>query len=186
MKLVIIEGTDNTGKDTIISKLLEIYPTSTVIHCGKPVTKKYSSQEQDELFKLYANNIVNKLYDNTHIIIMNRSHIGEYVYGTMYRTRDETEVADMIENINNILLSRKDLDIKYIQLLCTSEKLLHRNEDGKSLSNGNNILILEEVEKFKEIYIHCNIPKKIINVNDGDEFRSRNDIFKDVLKFINE
>lgn len=186
MKLVIIEGTDNTGKDTIISKLLEIYPTSTVIHCGKPVTKKYSSQEQDELFRLYANNIVNKLYDNTHIIIMNRSHIGEYVYGTMYRIRDEIDVADMIENINNILLSREDLDIKYVQLLCTSEKLLHRNEDGKSLSNGNNDLILEEVEKFKEIYVHCNIPKKIINVNDGDEFRSRNDIFKDVLKFINE
>ena len=41
MKLIIIEGTDNTGKDTLISKILEKYPTATVIHCGKPITKKF-------------------------------------------------------------------------------------------------------------------------------------------------
>ena len=51
MKLIIIEGTDNTGKDTLISKILEKYPTATVMHCGKPITKKYSSKEQDELFR---------------------------------------------------------------------------------------------------------------------------------------
>ena len=43
MKLIIIEGTDNTGKDTLIAKLLEKYPTATLIHCGKPLTKKYSA-----------------------------------------------------------------------------------------------------------------------------------------------
>ena len=72
MKLIIIEGTDNTGKDTLISKILEKYPTATVIHCGKPITKKYSSKEQDELFRIYAENIVEGKYDNTHVIIMNR------------------------------------------------------------------------------------------------------------------
>ena len=132
MKLIIIEGTDNTGKDTIISKLLEIYPTSTVIHCGKPITKKYSSQEQDELFKLYANNIVNKLYDNTHIIIMNRSHIGEYVYGTMYRKRDEIDVADMdvlVQAVDfhlGVAQSEFGIRVPLVEYACLVRVLLHR------------------------------------------------------------
>ena len=188
MKLIIIEGTDNTGKDTLISKILEKYPTATIIHCGKPLTKKYSSEEQDELFKLYANNIVNKKYDNTHVIIMNRSHIGEYVYGVLYRNRSKDEVEEMIFNVNDILSYKKDLEIKYIQLLSKSESLLKNNEDGKSLSNGNATKILKEAEQFEEIFNLINIPdneKKLIYVNDGDKFRNREDIFNEAFRFIN-
>ncbi len=188
MKLVIIEGTDNTGKDTLISKLLEKFPTATLIHCGKPFSKKYSSKEQDELFKIYAKNIIEGKYDNTHIIIMNRSHIGEYVYGVLYRHRDADEVEHMIIDINNILYSRKDLTIKYIQLLCSSEELLHNNEDGKSLSNGNIDNINQEVLMFHNIFDNTNIldyDKKLIFVNDGDKFKTREHIFNEVIKFIN-
>ena len=188
MKLIIIEGTDNTGKDTLISKILEKYPTATIIHCGKPLTKKYSSNEQDELFKLYANNIVNKKYDNTHVIIMNRSHIGEYVYGVLYRNRSKDEVGEMIIDINKILYSRKDLEIRYIQLLSNSENLLRNNEDGKSLSNGNAEKILKEAHQFEEIFNLINIDdkcKKLIYVNEGDSFRSREDIFNEAWRFIN-
>ena len=188
MKLIIIEGTDNTGKDTLISKILEKYPTANIIHCGKPLTKKYSSQEQDELFNVYANNIVNKKYDSAHVIIMNRSHIGEYVYGVLYRNRDAEEVKNMLININNILYSRKDLSIRYIQLLSNSENLLKNNEDGKSLSNGNIEKINKEAKQFKEIFDNINInesDKKLIYVNYGDSFRSREDIFNEAWRFIN-
>ena len=188
MKLIIIEGTDNTGKDTLISKILEKYPTATVIHCGKPITKKYSSKEQDELFRIYAENIVEGKYDNTHVIIMNRSHIGEYVYGVLYRNRSKDEVGEMIFNVNDILSYRKDLEIRYIQLLSKSENLLRNNEDGKSLSNGNVEKILKEAEQFEEIFNMINISdneKKLIYVNDGDKFRSREDIFNEAFRFIN-
>ena len=189
MKLIIIEGTDNTGKDTLISKILEKYPTATVIHCGKPVTKKYSSKEQDELFRIYAENIVEGKYDNTHIIIMNRSHIGEYVYGVLYRHRDKDEVEKMINNINDILYYRDDINIKYIQLLSSSKELLKNNEDGKSLSNGNIEKINIEADKFKEIFDNINIKdsdKHLIYVNEGNIFRSREDIFNEAYRFINE
>ena len=188
MKLIIIEGTDNTGKDTLISKILEKYPTATIIHCGKPLTKKYSSEEQDELFKVYARNIVERKYDNTHIIIMNRSHIGEYVYGVLYRNRDIEDVEKMLIDVNNILYSRKDLTIRYIQLLSNSENLLRNNEDGKSLSNGNIEKINKEAKQFKEIFDNINIKdsdKRLIYVNEGDSFRSREDIFNEAWKFIN-
>ena len=184
MKLIIIEGTDNTGKDTIISKILERFPTTTLIHCGKPFSKKYSAKEQDQLFSTYVNNIVKGKYDSTHCIIMNRSHIGEYVYGTLYRNRNELEVLKMIIENNRILTSDENLEIRYVQLLCTSDKLLSNNEDGKSLSEGKLDKISIEIKKFKEIFDCCNIPKKLVYVNSGDNFRTRESIFNEVWKFI--
>ena len=184
MKLIIIEGTDNTGKDTLISKIMERYPIVTVMHCGKPFSKKFSGKEQDLLFNVYADSIVNGDYDSSHVIIMNRSHIGEYVYGTLYRNRDQNEVADMILDIDNKLVSRKDLVVKYVQLVCTSEMLLMQNEDGKSLSNGDSKGIITETNKFGEIYQKSLLNKKMIKVNNEDKFRSREDIFNEVWKFI--
>lgn len=184
MKLIIVEGTDNTGKDTIISKILEYYPTSTIIHCGKPFSNKYSIKEQDELFDLYANNIINGLYKNTHIIIMNRSHIGEFVYGRLYRNREPISTIQMIENIDNKLLNCHNLEVKYIQLLSSSMELLHRNEDNKSLSKGDVEKIKLERQYFEEIFDLSKLNKKLIYVNNGDEFRNINDIVNEVVKFI--
>jgi len=185
MKLIIIEGTDNTGKDTLISKLLEKYPTSTLIHCGKPCSSKFSDNEQDKLFNTYASNIVLNTYKNTHVIIMNRSHIGEYVYGVMYRNRNKDEVRRMIENIDRQFINCKDLEVYYVQMLCSSEYLLHKNEDSKSLSNGNVDKINEERKLFEEIFQSSILNKHIIYVNNGDNFRSREEIFNEVWKFVN-
>ena len=168
MKLIIIEGTDNTGKDTIISKLLERFPTTTLIHCSKPFSKKFSDKEQDQLFKAYIENIVNGSYDSTHCIIMNRSHIGEFVYGTLYRNRPVDDVCKMIFKLNNKLLERKDLDIRYVQLVCTSEKLLQKNEDGKSLSDNDENLIELERTEFEKGYDYSLIDKKIYYEVDSD------------------
>lgn len=186
MKLIIIEGTDNTGKDTLIQKILENFPTTTIIHCGKPFSKKYSSKEQDKLFDAYITNIVNKKYDNTHAIIMNRSHIGEYVYGILYRDRTPDEIGNMIIRLNEKLTKREDLDIRYVQLVCTSKKLLSDNEDGKSLSQGIDYKISLETDKFQEIFKYCNLPKKLVYVNKGDEFRTKESIFNEVWKFIDD
>ena len=185
MKLIIIEGTDNTGKDTLISKILERYSITTIIHCGKPKSKTNPSSEQDNLFEKYANSIVNKYFDNSDVIIMNRSHIGEYVYGTLYRGRSLEEVEKMISYINDILNSNKYLDVYYIQLICTSAELLNKNDDGKSLSNGRADRILKESELFLDIFNKVNLNKKLIYVNDNDQFRLREDIFNEAINFIN-
>lgn len=185
MKLIIIEGTDNTGKDTLISKILERYSITTIIHCGKPKSKTNPSSEQDNLFEKYANSIVNKYFDNSDVIIMNRSHIGEYVYGTLYRGRSLEEVEKMISHINDILNYNKYLDVYYIQLICTSAELLNKNDDEKSLSNGCADRILKEFELFLDIFNKVNLNKKLIYVNDGDQFRLREDIFNEAINFIN-
>jgi thymidylate kinase len=186
MKLIIIEGTDNTGKDTLISKIIERYSIVTIIHCGKPYSKKYSSIEQDVLFNAYCDAIINNEFSSSNIIIMNRSHIGEYVYGTLYRNRSKKEVMNMIYDINNKFNSKKDLEVYYIQMICGSAKLLKDNEDGQSLSCGKADKILRESELFKEAYDDMNIEnKKLIYVNNGDQFRTREDIFTEAINFIN-
>ena len=115
---------------------------------------------------------------------MNRSHIGEFVYGTLYRNRPVDDVYQMVFKLNNKLNERKDLDIRYVQLVCTSEKLLQKNEDGKSLSEGADYRISMETSKFQEIFKCCDFPKKLVYINNGDEFRSRESIFDEVWKFI--
>ena len=184
MKVIIIEGTDNTGKDTLISKIMEKYETMTVIHCGKPKSKTNPSEEQDNLFNFYADSIIDHKYDNTDVIIMNRSHIGEYVYGVLYRHRDPNEVLKMILDVDTKLIKANNVTVKYVQLECTSDKLLNRNEDGKSLSQGKAERIHKETELFTEAYVKSFLQKKLVYVNDGDNFRSREDIFNEVWEFI--
>lgn len=185
MKIIIIEGTDNTGKDSLISRILEEYPTATLIHCSKPYSKNnnLAAIEQDTLFQTYINAINSGVYSGTHVLILNRSWIGEYVYGVIYRGRNSDEVKRNILNYEKQLINQ---EVYYIQLLSTSSELLNKNEDNKSLSNGNITLIAEEVQRFEDIFEASSIKnKKLIYVNDGDKFRSKESIQSEVLKFIN-
>ena len=46
--------------------------------------------------------------------------------------------------------------------------------------------ILKETSLFYEIFDKSQIKKKMIVVNNGDEFRDKNEILKEALDFINE
>ena len=90
---------------------------------------------------------------------------------------------------HRFLENHTELEIKYIQLLSSSKELLKNNEDGKSLSNGNVEKINTEANQFKEIFDKINIKesdKHLIYVNEGNVFRSREDIFNEAYRFINE
>lgn len=185
MKLIIVEGTDNIGKDTVISKLCELFDTVTLIHCGSPKSKVFQSQNQDKLFETYAYNIVHGLYDNTDCVIMNRSHIGEFVYGQLYRGRHELIVSEMINNIDKILLSSPILTVKYIQLLSSSIELRKKYDDNKSLSKMNDKLMKKENELFLKAYENSVLDKCLIYVNDEDGFLPKEEIFQEVVNFLN-
>ena len=186
LKLIIIEGTDNIGKDTIISKLCELFDTVTLIHCGSPKTKVFQSQYQDKLFETYAHNIVHGLYDNTDCVIMNRSHIGEYVYGQLYRGRSAEDIKKMISHVDYLLLSSPLLTVKYVQLLSSSIELRKKYDDNKSLSKMNDNLMKKENELFLEAYENSPLDKHLIYVNDEDGFLPKEKIFQEVINFLNK
>jgi len=185
MKVIIIEGTDNIGKDSLISRIIEEFPTTTLIHCSVPYSKNnnIAAKEQDLLFRSYVDAINNGSYGNTHCVILNRSWIGEYVYGVMYRNRDETDITCKINQWEDELMQHND--VYYIQLLSTSSTLLQRNEDDKSLSNGDVTKIVEETTRFENIFKCSNIiNKKLIYVNEDNKFKSKETIQHTVLRFI--
>ena len=91
-----------------------------------------------------------------------------------------------LNRFNDIINVMTILDgVYYIQLVNDSVKLALSNDDGNSISNDKDNII-KEIELFKEVYELSNINKKLIKVNDGDEFRDKNDILNEVLNFINE
>lgn len=185
MKIIIIEGTDNIGKDSLISRIIEEFPTTTLIHCSVPYAKNniIAAKEQDLLFQSYVDAINNGLYSNTHCVILNRSWIGEYVYGVMYRKRDDNDITTKINKWENELMTHND--VYYIQLLSSSSDLLQRNEDNKSLSNGDVNKIVEETTRFENIFEHSIINnKKLIYVNEDNKFKSKESIHNSVLRFI--
>lgn len=187
MKIVIIEGTDNIGKDTIISNIIKDYETVTLIHCSSPKSKNISDaiEEQKLLFNNQILDIITKKY-NTDILIFNRSFIGEYVYGSIYRNRDMLNTMIYINNLEDMLNSYINKnDLIYIQLLSSSIELMKNNEDNKSLSKGDYDKIKKEIELFTEIYDNSHIVNKhLIYVNDGDKFRDLNEIIKEVKNCI--
>ena len=195
MKIIIVEGTDRTGKDTLINELKNMSNHTLIIHCGKPVgnTLKEQNRNQNILFNDYLKKIYeDKYFGVCDLIIFNRAWYGEYVYGTIYRERDKEDVLKMINCVeqdlklfNNAKCKTKLDGVYYIQLINDSTKLALSNDDGNSISIDENN-ILRETSLFHEIFNKSQIKKKMIIVNDGDKFRDKNEILKEALDFINQ
>lgn len=182
-KLIIIEGTDNVGKDTVINQLLDKYKDAKVYHCEKPKSKnnKEAAKEQYNLFLNLANENINT---NDKVIIHNRSWYGEYVYGVKYRNNDESEVKKSILEFENIILENIS-DVCLIMLLSDNFDFLVKNDDGLSISQAKKELIEDETKRFEEIFKFSTIPnKKIIYVNNGENWRTKEEIINELLKQI--
>lgn len=201
MKLLIIEGTDNVGKDTIINKLKQDFNYYKIYHCEKPNNYTHLTKTQNNILQAaeQKNNFINLLghtiYDyvtcdildsKNPIIIHNRSWYGEYIYGCLYRNNSEYEVKQMIRNLENSLLkSIPQEDIYYITLLSNNMNFLCKHEDGQSLSEGDTYKMELETNRFKEIHNYSILKNKyIIYVNDGEVFRHQNEIYNEIKKII--
>jgi thymidylate kinase len=196
MKIIIIEGTDNVGKDTIINRLEKEFINCAIVHCEKPPvasSKEMALYQQGEFIRLMGNTLYQYIAYNkmgvgdTFAMIHNRSWYGEYVYGCMYRDNDPKFVKHMIASLETALInSIKPSDLCFITLLSNNMEFLVRNEDGLSLSSGKKDLIEQETNRFIEIHNQSLIKNKhIVYVNDGNKFRSHEDIYNEVLSYVN-
>lgn len=184
MKVIIIEGPDNCGKDTLIKKLSSHFNDSVkVIHATAP--------KSSDLFSHYYDGLLHDTLDSYYkkevsAIIHNRSMYGEYVYGPKYRSEDKSSVAKLISKLEigqlrTFILSR---ELYFILLTSDSAELLANNDDGLSISNKTDD-IKDEINQFTEVFNLSTIKnKKIVKVNNGDSFRDRDDIYNEVISFI--
>ena len=189
MKLIIIEGLDQVGKDTLIESVAREYTHVIKRHWGYPkgeTNEEKTSYQKDSFnweFKLHnilqtASNEV----DKNSILIWNRSHIGELVYGTIYRdSQPETWVMDLEKKYCFDLA-----DNIYLIYLHADPEFVIKQDDGKSYS-ANLADKKNELSKFNSACNRSSIRKKLfIKVNENGEYKSQQDIINSVFNFIND
>lgn len=196
MKLIICEGGDALGKNSLIKGLCEYfnYDNICVRHFGKP--PKGLSAPETLAFQMQCFNdeaifygqlkekSVSKYNYYPDIMIWNRSHLGEFVYGQMFRNSNPQLLKDILTYYEKFSLNcLNDNDIYLISLTADPEFFLNQ-EDGQSFSKTLKEKT-KELKLFKEIHEFSHIKKKLlVKVDNEGKFRGKKQILEEVLNFI--
>ena len=149
-KFIIIEGTDNTGKDTQQNLIIEkinnlifhkLHYSSLPFKDNKEKHISYSQKMYDDMFKLM---VLSK--DKDINFIFNRSHLGESVYSPLYREYSGDYVFDIEKKYTNQL--RKEL---YLITLSNDPHTILKRDDGLSFY-GNEEEIKAEIDGFNRAH----------------------------------
>jgi thymidylate kinase len=191
MKLLLIEGPDRCGKNILIKNLTSQAENYVVRHFGSAKgrndleKRNFQYQFFKKEFTLAALRPQFEMPDKERyprdIWIMNRAHLGEFVYGKMYReTRPEQWVMQM-ETMFGM-----DLDPSvYLLLLTAPPEFLCKRDDGLSFSNDV-MQKTHEIASFRSAFEKSKIINKMImNVANGDEYLDESIILQEVNKFLN-
>jgi len=168
-KFIIIEGTDNVGKDTqqnlIIEKMNEyvfhkFHYSSLPFKDDKEMHANYSKKMYDGMFKLMMKSKIGQVKGDEDInLIFNRSHLGETVYSPLYRGYSGDYVFDIEKKYTKAL--RENL---YLITLTNDPHTILKRDDGKSFY-GNEEEVKAEVDGFKRAHRLSTIKNKLhINV----------------------
>ena len=201
MVVLIFEGADNLGKSTIIQKLVDKYKNVAdimLMHASAPKCKEGENPDevQKETFKqavikcsTIAIQDVALKRSNSTIVFMDRSHIGEYVYGQIYRNGDPDKIFDMIYEVHN-----KNLYFNPVVVhLEASPEFVIAHDDNKSFTSGYEPekrmqTVTREIELFNEIIERLKPNKYMkINVEAADNnYRNIDDICNEILSKLKE
>lgn len=162
---VIFEGPDKVGKGTQIKRTLQMFAddgmTAHVLHYSSvkfpsvQQTIDWSRELYREMFSL-MHRTVDEMQSG---MILDRSHLGEWVYGKIYRRYDANFIWEIERNVRSVypLLMKRT---KLVMMLASPETLVSR-DDGQSHSNT-----LEdhkmEVSRFRDAFVRTHIPQKLM------------------------
>ena len=158
-KFIIIEGPDNTGKDTQIKEIIKNFSNECfhMFHYfnlpfkeDKKKHKDYSIKMYDEMFNIM------KSAPNGINYIFNRSHLGESVYSPLYRGYLGDYIFDIEKKYTEFL--RQDL---YLITLVTHPSLIMKRDDGKS-SYKNEEEVKGEIDAFVRAHRKSTIKNKLL------------------------
>lgn len=195
MKVLIFEGPDNLGKSTIIRQFEKTYKDQYDIHkfhCTGPV----SDNPDEDLFDVQCRQfraLVNDLLqlnesDKNTLAIIDRSWIGEYVYGQIYRGGNPDKIMQMI-NMCNWQLSDAGIQTVYVRLTAAPEFII-AHDDNLSFTSGYDpekrlATVTKEDTLFEEAYhrmLTYGSDKIAVSVQavDTNNYRNINDIFNEI------
>lgn len=179
--LIIIEGSDNTGKSTqanlIIKNLKDrvfqkLHYSSLPFKDDVGLHVTYSTRLYDDMFKLMI-----ALRDNDINAIFDRSHLGESIYSPLYRQYSGDYVFDIEEKYVNEL--KKNL---FLITLVNEPSTILRRDDGLSFYK-NEEGVRAEVDGFIRAHRKSKIKNKLL-LNVGT--MSADEVCAIILNFIGE
>ena len=170
---IIIEGIDRCGKSTLINNILKNYGAHPIIHCSSPpkgITDpaKYQYDYFWNCFKILNRCGINVIFD--------RCHLGEYIYGPLYRKTDPNFIFDIERQFEDALLDTK------LVLLYTDDFSIMK-DDGLSFDYSARD---KEQDLFFEAFGKSKIQhKKILRVDDNKgSYRNELEIFDELKQWI--
>lgn len=94
--LVIIEGADGAGKTTLASALVAMATADRVVPW---IIHKSQPAEDEDLRLTYVNDL--EFYEpniiHSHLVVCDRWHLGEMIYGPIYRGRSQLQDQDVLK-----------------------------------------------------------------------------------------
>jgi len=186
MKLLIIEGLDRVGKDTLISAVSKDYRHVVKRHWSYPVgeTNKEKTLYQKNVFmrEFYLQHLIRNTpeFSKDSLYVWNRAHLGEYVYGTLYRNSDP---SSWIPDLERSYHFDSDTEV-YLVFLYADADFIAVQDDGKSYSKDAYDK-QQEIMKFEDAFDNSLIKNKLkIKVNDGNNYISADAIHEQVNRFL--
>lgn len=157
--ILIIEGQDKTGKDTLVKACARKYfeRNPLVLHCMSPSS---SILNPEEVSKKYYFNLLNfvSLESPNQNFILNRSHLGEMVYSPLYRGYSGDYVLKLESDFLSSDITSKEVIL--VTLVDSSHSRLSReDEDSISVSKDNSN---EEIKHFIEATHKSSIQNKLL------------------------
>lgn len=158
-KFIIIEGTDNVGKDTQQNLIIErvsnlvfhkLHYSSLPFRDDKDLHANYSQKMYRDMFEMMM-----ACKDKDINLIFNRSHLGETVYAPLYRGYSGDYVLDIEKDYVKAL--RENL---YLITLTNDPHTILKRDDGKSFY-GNEEEVRAEVDGFKRAHRLSKIKNKL-------------------------
>jgi thymidylate kinase len=164
MAVYIVEGMERCGKTTTVNYLRSILknPKLIVHHAAKP-PKGVNAYEWSRSHYFNLSVTFNDMSKDGWDIIMDRSHIGEYVYGHLYRGVDADDLSTslLFDRFFNVCTT------SLIMLVDHAENVIAR-DDGLSLAQnlGN---VQQERDRFVDAFKKSTLVKKhLIDWNSPD------------------
>lgn len=187
----IFEGMDNCLKDTLIQLFrATLSPQTQILKYNSPPkgvanVELWQKAHFEDMFDLIKANIDS----SSRNLILNRAHLGEYVYSPIYRGYEGNWIFDLEKSF----LRSSDFyhsNIKLFVFYDSNNSNLHFREDGNSLSNNDNENLDKERGRFLQAFEKSMISnKRIFDLSDypDDSKDEKNQVnVKSILKLLLE
>lgn len=155
--IILIEGPDNVGKTSTIELIRSLMPNKQfqLLHYTKPPkTSKSTLEYQKDNFNNMMK-LINNSLDSDIPLILDRAHLGEMVYGKIYRQTHADWIFDL-EKEYDVVCNKVFL----LTMIDDAESILKRDDNLSFYQNKEQVQA--EIDGFIDAHERSNIKHKFI------------------------